>query len=31
VPTAFINLSSKGTGIGVSLLSSIQSLKLGGF
>jgi len=30
-PTAFVNLSSKGTGIGVSLLSSIQSLKLGGF
>ncbi len=31
VPTAFINLSSQSSGIGVSLLSSIQSLKLGGF
>jgi hypothetical protein len=31
VPTAFINLPSSRTGIGVSLLSSIQNLKLGGF
>jgi hypothetical protein len=31
VPTAFINVSAKQTSFGVNLLSSIQSLKLGGF